>query len=227
MSRSPIEKDNFLLEKTTPLTGEDKALFKYFGERAKILPPLRILNPQNIIVGDVTAIREGCHINAFRDLRFLMDYIDPAHRGDFDPADYVYDSEIVLGREIQIGRFAFMSCTRSITLEDNVLFSERVFVGDNNHSFSHREVPIMQQPNKPGDAVLIGRGTWVGVGAAVLAGTRLGKNCVVGANSVCKGEYPDYAVIAVDPSPMQYRRFDDDGGAGPDGRGRRGGSEEE
>lgn len=209
-SRSPIENDNFLLEKSTPLTSEDKARFAYFGENAKILPPYRILNPQNLVVGDRTAIREGCHINAFRDLSFLMDYIAPEFRGDFDPADYRYDSKIVLGREIQIGRFVFMSCTSSITLEDNVLFSERIFVGDNNHSFSHPHVPIMQQPNKPGSPIVIGRGTWVGVGSAILAGTRTGKNCVVGANSVCKGEFPDHSVIGPEPAKLLYRRFEHD-----------------
>ena len=76
---TPIETANTLLEKTTPLTREDKALFGYFGVDAKILPPLRILNPQHVFVGDVTAIREGCHINAFRDLSFLLDYVDPKY----------------------------------------------------------------------------------------------------------------------------------------------------
>ena len=54
---SPIARDNHLLEKATPLTSEDKKLFAYFGENAKILPPYRILNPQRISIGDKTAIR--------------------------------------------------------------------------------------------------------------------------------------------------------------------------
>ena len=79
----PIERTNILLEKQTPLTVEDKKLFAYFGVNAKILPPYRILNPQNIVIGDVTAIREGCHINAFVDLTFLMDYIEAKYRRGF------------------------------------------------------------------------------------------------------------------------------------------------
>jgi hypothetical protein len=63
----PLEKTNFLLEKMTPLTNEDKDRFAYFSIDAKILPPLRILNPQNIVISDVTSIREFCHFNAFRD----------------------------------------------------------------------------------------------------------------------------------------------------------------
>jgi acetyltransferase-like isoleucine patch superfamily enzyme len=210
--QSPIERANVLLEKTTPLTSEEKDMFAYFGIDAKILPPLRILNPQRIILGDVTAIREGCHINAFSDLSFLLDYVDERYKGDFIPEDYRYEPHIKIGRENQIGRFAFMSCTGSITLEDNVLVSERVFIGDNNHGFSHLHVPIMQQPNKRGRPILIGRGTWVGVGAAILAGTQTGENCVIGANSVCRGEkYPSHSVIGPEDAKVLYRRVKDDG----------------
>jgi acetyltransferase-like isoleucine patch superfamily enzyme len=207
MKPSPIARQNVLLEKTTPLTDEEKQLFAYFGEDAKILPPLRILNPQRIAIGDRTSIREGCHINAFIDLSFLMDYLAPEHRGDFAREQYLYDPRIEIDREVQIGRFAFMSCTRSIVIERQVVLSERVFIGDNNHSFSHPDVPIVQQPNTPGEPVIVGQGSWIGVGAALLAGTRLGRNCVVGANSVCRGdEFPPHSVIGPEPAKVLFRR---------------------
>jgi acetyltransferase-like isoleucine patch superfamily enzyme len=209
-SASPIVSSNYLLEKSTPLTAEDKRRFAYFGVNAKILPPFRILNPQDIVIGDVTAIREGCHINAFRDLSFLLQYVDKEFRDAFTPEDYRYTPRIEIGRENQIGRFAFMSCTTSITLENNVLLSERVFIGDNNHGFSHPQVPIMQQPNKRGKPVVIGKGSWIGVGAAILSGTTIGQNCVVGANSVCRGgNYPSHSVIAPEAARILYRRRND------------------
>lgn len=208
--KTPIEDDNVLLEGNDPLTSEQKSKFAYFGENAKILPPYRILNPQNIIIGDFTAIREGSHINAFRDLSFLKKYIDPAFQEDFSVEDYKYSPKLELGREIQIGRFFFVSCTAEIVLDKNVLLSERVFLGDNNHTFSHREVPIMQQPNKSGEPIHLGQGSWVGVGAVVLGGTKVGKNSVIGANSVCKGVFPDYSVIGPEPAKLLYRRFEEE-----------------
>lgn len=210
-SSSPIERANVLLEKSTPLTKKDKKLFGNFGVNAKILPPYRILNPQYVHIGDMTAIREGCHINAFKDLSFLLDYIDQKYRADFDPNDYRYEPRIEIEREVQIGRFAFMTCTRSIKIERNVVLSERVFIGDHNHSFTHPEVPIMQQPNKHGNPVVIGQGSWLGVGAAILSGARLGRNCVVGANSVCReGDYPSHSVIASPPATIVFRRHNGD-----------------
>lgn len=210
MSRArSITEANVVLEKATPLTSEDKARFAYFGVDAKVLPPYRFLNPQCMTIGDAVSIREGCNINAFRDLSFLITYIDEKHRHEFTEADYMYEPRIKVGRASQFGRFAFVSCTGSITIEENVLISERVFIGDNNHGFSHPDIPIMQQPNRRGEPVVIGKGTWIGVGAAILAGTRVGRNCVIGANSVCRGEeYPSHAVIGPEAAKVLYRRFD-------------------
>jgi acetyltransferase-like isoleucine patch superfamily enzyme len=208
-AKTPIEAHNVLLEGDRPLTSEDKEKFAYFGVNAKILPPFRILNPQNIVVGDRVAIREGCHINAFKDLRHLRGYIEDRYRDDFEDDQYIFDGKIVFEHTSQLGRFLFMSCTNSITIEDHVVFSERIFVGDNNHSFSHPHVPILQQPNKRGLPVVIGRGSWIGVGAAILSGVRLGRNTVVGANSVVKsGEYPSHAVIAQPAATVLYRRHE-------------------
>ena len=210
MATTVIEKQNTLLETDKPLTREQKDLFAYFGVNAKIVPPLRILNPQNVFIGDYTAIREGCHWNAFRDLSFLRDYISQEFSSAFSADDYMYNAHITVERECQIGRFSFMSCTNEILLERNVLLSERVFVGDNNHGFSHPEIPIMQQPNKRGIPVQIGRGTWIGVGAAILAGVRLGQNTVVGANSVVHGgSYPAHAVIAPPAAVVTFQRHPD------------------
>ena len=204
--RSPIEKKNLLLSKDTPLSSREKALFGYFGVGAKIKPPFRILNPQRIFIGDKTSIQEHCHVNAFEDLAFLRDYIDPRYRKDFAKREYRYDARLEIGAQNQIGRFFFVSCTKAIRLEDNVLISERVFLGDNNHSFSHPAVPIMQQPNKAGRPIRIGYGSWVGVGAVILAGSNLGKFSVVGASSVCKGRFPDHAVIGPEPAKLLFVR---------------------
>jgi acetyltransferase-like isoleucine patch superfamily enzyme len=207
---TPIERDNRLLETTEPLTSEDKAKFAYFGVNAKILPPLRILNPQNIIIGDRVAIREGSHINAFTDLSFIREYIDARLRDDFSREDYLYDGRITIEHTCQIGRFSFMSCTRSIVVEPLVVMSERVFIGDNNHGFAHPEVPILQQPNDKGDPVVIGTGSWIGVGASILAGAILGRNTVVGSNSVVRaGKYPSHAIIASPSAEVLFRRHHD------------------
>ena len=202
---SPIEKNNILLEGVKPLTAAQKKLFKYFGKDSKIKPPYRILNPQRIHIGDRTSIQEYSHMAAFSDLTFLMDYIDPKFKKSFKAADYKYDSQIHIDRECQIGRFFFSTCTRSIRLHANVLVSERVFIGDNNHTFKHPQVPIMQQPNSKGEPIEVGKGAWIGVGAVILKGTTLGQNSVIAANAVVEGDFPARSVIGSDKARLLYR----------------------
>lgn len=195
-----------LLEKDSPLTDEEKKLFGYFGTGAKIRPPFRILNPQRIFIGDHVSIREELYLHAYQDLTKLHTYIEERYKKDFELSQYIYDSRIVIDREVQIGRNFFISCTKSVEIGRNVTISERVFVGDNNHSYSHSDVPIMQQPNKVGTPIVIGPGSWIGAGASILGGTRLGKNNVVGTLSVVKGEFPDHAVIGPEPAKLLYIR---------------------
>lgn len=193
-----------LIEKNEPLTDDEKKLFGNFGIGAKIRPPFRILNPQRIFIGDYVSIREEAYLHAYEDLTKLYSFIDDRYRGDFDLSQYKYDSRIVIGREVQIGRNLLISCTRSVEIGRNVTISERVFIGDNNHSFSHPEVPIMQQPNKVGIPVFVGSGSWIGAGASLLPGTKLGRNNVVGTLSVVSGEFPDHAVIGPEPAKLLF-----------------------
>lgn len=51
----------------------------------------------------------------------------------------------------------------------------------------------------------IGDGCFIGFGVAIQAGTKLGKHCVVGTNSVVRGEYPDYSVIVGNPARVVKR----------------------
>jgi acetyltransferase-like isoleucine patch superfamily enzyme len=197
---------NVLIEKNTPLTNEEKNMFAYFGEGAKIRPPFRILNPHRIHIGDKTSIREGAFIHAYQDLTDLRNYIAEEFKHVYSDEDYLYNSHIEIGREVQIGRFLLMSCTNNIQIGNNVVLSERVFVGDNNHTFSHPEIPIMQQPNKLGVPVIIEKGSWIGIGAAILSGTELGQNCAVGSNAVVEGKFLSHSVIGTEKAKLLFRR---------------------
>jgi acetyltransferase-like isoleucine patch superfamily enzyme len=37
----------------------------------------------------------------------------------------------------------------------------------------------------------VGEGTWIGAGAVVIPGIRIGKNCIIGAGSVVVKDIPD------------------------------------
>ena len=50
--------------------------------------------------------------------------------------------------------------------------------------------------------VFVGEGTLVGVGAVVVPGIRIGKNCVIGAGAVVFRDVPDYGLVVGNPARL-------------------------
>ena len=66
--------------------------------------------------------------------------------------------------------------------------------------------PSMQ--TKLSDTV-IGHDVWLGNGAQILPGARLGSGVIVGASAVVSGHVPDYAIVAGNPARIVRMRFSD------------------
>ena len=54
---------------------------------------------------------------------------------------------------------------------------------------------------------VVGHDVWLGYGALVLPGSRIGNGVVVGAGSVVRGTVPDYAVVTGNPARIVRMRF--------------------
>ncbi|NQT22074.1 MAG: CatB-related O-acetyltransferase [Candidatus Omnitrophica bacterium] len=57
-------------------------------------------------------------------------------------------------------------------------------------------------------SIEIGSDVWIGAGAAILSGVKIGNGAVIGANSVVNKDVPDYAVVAGNPAKILKYRFD-------------------
>ena len=57
--------------------------------------------------------------------------------------------------------------------------------------------------------VVVGNDVWIGYGATVLGGVRIGDGAVVGAGSVVARDVPPYTIVAGNPAREIKRRFDD------------------
>lgn len=108
---------------------------------------------------------------------------------------------LVIGDRCVIGMRSGIVAHESVEIGDDVWFGQDVFVTDANHGYADPDTPIGRQlgPHLP---VAIGDGTWIGHGTVVLPGARIGRNVVVAAGSVVRGEVPDHAVIAGVPAKV-------------------------
>ncbi|WP_236673095.1 acyltransferase [Flavobacterium tagetis] len=113
--------------------------------------------------------------------------------------------ELVIGNGSSIGNFNHIYATKSIIIGENVLTADKVYISDNLHEYEDINVPIIHQHIRQIGTVVIGDGTWIGENVCII-GVKIGKNCVIGANSVVTKDIPDYCVVVGSPSYV-IKRF--------------------
>jgi acetyltransferase-like isoleucine patch superfamily enzyme len=111
------------------------------------------------------------------------------------------NSIVRIGGSCSIGRGSHIVGHQSIDIGDHVFTGPYVYITDQNHVYDDPEMPIGRQwpRNNP---VSIGSGSWLGTGAIILPGTRIGRQCVVAGGAVVRGEFPDHSVIAGIPAKV-------------------------
>jgi acetyltransferase-like isoleucine patch superfamily enzyme len=108
---------------------------------------------------------------------------------------------LTIGDRCVIGRGSHIIAHQSITIGDDVWTGPYVYITDQNHGYEDLDVPIGRQfpVNRP---VSIGAGSWLGAGAIILPGARIGRNVVVAAGSVVRGDIQDHCVVAGVPAKV-------------------------
>ncbi len=119
--------------------------------------------------------------------------------------------KIVLGRGCKIGRRSTISAKNFVELRNDVLLAPSVLIMDHNHEYSDPTLPIHAQGCSEGGRIVIEENCWLGHGSVISCGKGelvLGRNSVVGANSVVTKSFPPFSVIAGNPAKL-VRRFDE------------------
>lgn len=96
-----------------------------------------------------------------------------------------------IGNNISIGRSFKVSVRERVDIEDDVLIADFVWISDYGHGHDDLEVPVIRQPHIEPSPVKIKSGSFIGIGARIFPGVTIGKNAVVGANTVVKKDVPD------------------------------------
>ncbi|MGW1883818.1 acyltransferase [Streptomyces sp. NPDC001970] len=123
------------------------------------------------------------------------------------------DPILTLGDGVVLGRGSHVIADTTVTIGSDTFCGPYVYITSTNHSYDDPHQPVGRQWPRA-EPVEIGPGCWLGTGAVVLPGARIGRNVVVAAGSVVRGEVPDHAVVAGAPAKV-VRRWDAEQGWRP------------
>lgn len=115
-----------------------------------------------------------------------------------------------IGDNTSIGENNIFNVFADITIDRDNLMADRVSFITNIHHYENIDQPITRQETT-WQPIEIGSGCWFGLNATILAGTKIGKNCVIAANAVVKGNFPDYCVIGGVPATI-IRKYNEETG---------------
>lgn len=101
--------------------------------------------------------------------------------------------ELIIGSNTSLNVGCILTCKHKITIGEKVSVGPNVMIYDHDHIMGKKDGVKNTSFNLK--EIVIGENSWIGAGAIILAGTTIGKNCVIAAGSVVKGVVPDNTVL--------------------------------
>ena len=165
--------------------------FKKYGKNSSIIFPLNILGMKNISIGN----------NVYISYKSILAVGVTSRQKLAQGATLKTNKNSILeiGDGTKIGNFNHIIATEKIIIGKKVLTADKVYITDNLHSYEDISLPIMDQKINQIGHVKIGNGSWIGENVCII-GAKIGRNCVIGANSVVTKDIPDYSIAVGSPA---------------------------
>jgi acetyltransferase-like isoleucine patch superfamily enzyme len=112
-----------------------------------------------------------------------------------------HEGEVIIGAKSVLGQECTISAYRHVRIGEQCVIADRAMFIDFDHGIVEVERPIRQQGIYMRD-VEVGSNVWIGYGACVLRGTRVGDNSVLGTNAVATRDIPANAVAGGIPAKV-------------------------
>lgn len=162
------------------------SIFKAFGWRSRL--------------GRMSYIEGGEYISIASRVRLYNNVSLQAIKLQLGTPEIIIKSYTSLWHNCQI------SAISSVIIEEGCAIASNVFITDCTHDYSSIDLDVAKSGIIPLPRVVIGRGTWIGRNS-IISGCKIGKHCIIGANTFVKSDIPDYCVVVGNPSRI-VKRYD-------------------
>lgn len=110
-----------------------------------------------------------------------------------------HEGRVEIGAKTVLGQECTISAYKHVRIGEQCVIADRAMFIDFDHGVVEVERPIRSQGIYTRD-VEVGSNVWIGYGACILRGVRVGDNSIVGTNSVVTRDVPANAVVAGIPA---------------------------
>ena len=110
-----------------------------------------------------------------------------------------HEGVVEIGEKTVLGQECTISAYRRVRIGEQCVIADRAMFIDFDHGVVEVERPIRKQGIYKRD-VEVGSNVWIGYGACILRGVRVGDNSIIGTNSVVTKDVPANAVVAGIPA---------------------------
>jgi len=121
-----------------------------------------------------------------------------------------HEGVVEIGAKTVIGQECTVSAYQHVRIGEQCIIADRAMFIDFDHSVVDVEKPIRVQGIYKRD-VEVGANVWIGYGACILRGVRVGDNAIVGANAVVTSDVPANAVVGGIPARVLRMRDEPSG----------------
>ncbi|MBS5488375.1 MULTISPECIES: acyltransferase [Bacteria] len=165
--------------------------FNAVGKKCRIRRGLKLYgNAKCIFIEDDVQIGARCVLEAYT---------------EFQPASQTFTPHVVIGDGCKIGTDSHISSINSVILGKHVRCGRKIFITDNAHGASQRDLldmPPNMRPLYSKGPVIIEDNVWIGEYAAILPNVTIGQGSIVAAHAVVTKDVPPYSVVGGNPAKV-------------------------
>ena len=183
---------------------ERKANFPKFRKQAKprknISKHTEFRNMNQILLRHGTTIKAGAILNGRS--RTCKHGIDAGEDLYVKERAYIdaYGGSICIGRGAAIAQFCAIHGNGGVLIGDYLMMGHGALILAGNHNYDvNCQLPFIFQGSTT-KGIVIGTNVWLGAGAIVLDGAKIGDNVVVAAGTVVRGTIPSNSLVVADQS---------------------------
>ncbi|MDQ1284076.1 MAG: hypothetical protein QG620_424 [Patescibacteria group bacterium] len=168
---------------------------------------VRIKMFSNVILGKNAYLDYGCYLHACPSGIEIGENSVIMHNSVIHVFNFVGlpHASIKIGRGVFIGENSVIRGQGGVTIGNDCLISPKVSILAVNHSFASADLLIKDQP-LDAKGIIIGDDVWVGGGATILDGVKIGRGSVIGAGSVVTKDIPEFSVAVGNPAKVVKSR---------------------